>query len=183
MANIVFSPKQFGSVSEWNRSDILRKTDPVALYISRYQNPGDVFRSILQFDLGLLPGDQEYRISYLQLYIYRNQIINGAIRVNIHPVIEPWNQYSLNWDSQPHFADPLQTIVIPAGWKGFILFDISIIVRNWLEGSMENHGIIMTGDELHDNMLAFASSACPERDKHPQLILIPEESKPDYGLA
>lgn len=184
MGIITFKPRQFGSISEWNCNDILRKTDASALYISRYQNPGDAFRSLLEFDISLLPVGKEYKIAYLQLYIYRNQISQGTIRANICPLIEPWNENSLCWNTKPQAVEgPSQTVIIPAAWTGFILFDISNLLRNWLDGTLKNNGCMITGDESFDSLVTFASRAYPERDKHPQLLLIPEDSKQDYCLA
>ncbi|MGE5390137.1 MAG: DNRLRE domain-containing protein [Deltaproteobacteria bacterium] len=182
MGKIVFNPIQFGSVSEYNHGDKLRRTDPAALYISRYQNPGDAFRSLLQFDLGSLPVGQDYRTAYLQLYIYRNQILKGTIQASVHAVMAPWDQHSLTWDVKPPYSDTLQTVIIPAGWKGFVIFEISDLLQSWLNGTIENHGLVIIGDEIRDNLVAFASGSYSERDKHPQLILIPSSSKQDYGL-
>jgi len=184
MGIVTFKPRQFGSISEWNCNDILRKTDPGALYISRYQNPGDAFRSLLQFDLGMLPIDPKYTTSYLKLYIYRNQIERGTIQAVIYPLMEAWNEQSITWNCRPQAAEiPVQQIVIPAVWTGFVLFDLSTLLRSWLDRSMENHGLMIGGDETRDSLVAFASSAYPERDKHPQLILIAEEDKQNYGLV
>lgn len=184
MGFLRFNPRQFGSISEWNSDDVLRKTDGGALYISRYQNPGDAFRSLLEFDLSMLPMGKVYKTAYLQLYIYRNQIPRGTIMANIYPLAEPWNENSLCWNNRPQAAEkPIQSIVIPAAWTGFILFDISILTRSWLEKSINNYGCMITGDEKNDSLVAFASRAYPQRDKHPQMLLIAEDSKPNYCLA
>ncbi|NLW90442.1 MAG: DNRLRE domain-containing protein [Syntrophomonadaceae bacterium] len=183
MGKIVFNPCQFSSISEWNHSDILRRTDPTALYISRYQNPGDAFRSLLKFDLELLTLDQNYQAAYLKLFIYRNHIEKGTIEAAIHPIMAHWDQYSVNWNIQPPFSDAGHTVIIPAGWEGHVIFEISGLLQKWLDGTMQNHGLIIIGDEKHDNLVAFASGVYPERDKRPQLILISEASKQYYGLV
>lgn len=184
MSTIIFKPRQCSSISEWNSDDILRQTDAGALYVSRYQNPGDAFRSLLQFDLGLLPIGKPYNTAYLQLFIYRNQIARGTIKASIYPLFEAWDENGLTWNHRPSAAETaIKEIIIPAGWTGFILFDISKLLQSWLDGSLENYGLMIAGDESRDRLVAFASSAYPQRDKHPQLILIPEEDKQDYGLV
>lgn len=184
MASISLKTRQFGSISEWNNQINLRKSDPGALYISRYQNPGDTFRSLLQFDLGRLPRVEIYTAAYLKLYIYRNEIARGTIRATVYPLAEAWDEETLTWDCRPRTADvPGQEIIIPAMWSGSFIFDISKILVNWLDRSLENHGLVIAGDETRDSLVAFASSAYPQRDKHPQLILIPKDDQDICGLA
>jgi hypothetical protein len=183
MGILRFAPRQFGSISEWNSDDILRKSDEGALYIGRYRNPGDAFRTLLEFDLSLLPVGKKYKTAYLQLYIYRNQIPQGTIRASIHPLAEPWDENMLGWNNRPQAAEkPVQTIIIPADWTGYILFDMSALLRGWLDGGIKNHGCMITGDEENDRLVAFASPAYPARDQHPQLLLIEEDSQRDYCL-
>jgi|GEM_PF-1243099 len=184
MAIISVKNKQFGSISEWNCQDALRKSDRGALYISRYQNPGDAFRSLLQFDLERLPLDGICDTAYLKLYIYRNEINHGTIQAAVYPLTEKWDENTLTWDCRPRAADtPSQQIIIPADWKGFILFDISKLMSDWLDRIRENHGLVMAGDETRDALVAFASSAYPETDKHPRLILVSADEQKNYDLV
>lgn len=175
METVVFKPKQFGTISEWYPDSSLRDTDAGALYVSRFLNPGDAFRSLLQFDLTVLPVGKTFKTAYLQLYIYRNEIPSGTINARVFSINQAWNEDSVSWAGQPQISGiPYESFLVPSGWKGFILIDLSSLVSCWLNGDMGNHGCMIIGEEDHNCLVAFASTEYSETDKHPRLILIPE---------
>ncbi|WP_054692854.1 DNRLRE domain-containing protein [Syntrophomonas palmitatica] len=169
---------QFASTSEWSPETNLTTVDPSALYAGQFMQPGDSFRSYLQFDLSYREEKTEIKgvETYLQLFIYRNEIPSGTIALNLYPLSEPWNQYTINWNNQAAYRKDLNCqFVIPSMWQGFIMLDITPLAQRWLQYLIPNYGLVLIGHEYHNRVLAFASPEYPERDKIPKLIVASKE--------
>jgi hypothetical protein len=176
MNTISIPPVQFGSVSEWYPENNLRRSDASALYAGLFLQPGDIFRSCLQFDLASVPKKHSpksaFDSAYLQLYMYRNEIVSGTIDLHLCPLSTPWDEDTLCWNNQPSCVESYRTsFIIPGQWIGLVMFDITFLVREWLNNSIPNYGLLFQGEENQCRFIAFASPEYPEKDKTPQLLV------------
>lgn len=167
MANITFWAKQDGYISEWdaNRNFF---NDP-SLYVGRYLQPGDSFRSLLQFDIDRIPPTSQIEEAELILFLDRNEA-PCPVHVTVHRILCPWCQCNVTWNNQPHHkekADGIETI--HPHESGFVRICITELAEGWYDGSIPNHGLILIGNEHINSVLGFVSSHSKECDKAPRL--------------
>ena len=151
--------------------------DNDVLFLGRFMNIGDSFRSFLQFDLKQLTkkysANIEIESAYLQIFMYRNEIKSGTIEINIYRLLDPWNQQFLTWNNQVAFHNiPEQTFIIPSEWEGLMFIELSSLVKKWFKGAIPNYGIILKGDEDKNCLSGIRSTNYRDPDTHPQLKIL-----------
>ena len=143
-----------------------------SLFMGRYKQDNDRYRTLLQFDLDRLGTSQAINKTYLQLNISRNEIATRIINLGIYRLLSPWDDGIISWNTFiPFAAVPEHSFVIPAGWLGLLLLDISNLVSYWLSHEYINHGIILMGDECRNSLLAFSSRREENPDSWPRLVI------------
>ena len=98
MANKTFWSKQDGYISEWDADRNYSNDTP--LYVGRYLQPGDSFRSLLQFGIDRIPPTSQIEEAELILFLYRNET-PSTIHVNAHRLLCKWKQCNVTWNNQP----------------------------------------------------------------------------------
>ncbi|NLO22205.1 MAG: DNRLRE domain-containing protein [Syntrophomonadaceae bacterium] len=142
-----------------------------SLFMGRYRQDNDKYRTLLQFDLDKL-GTQEIQKAYLQLNITRNESAVRIINLGIYRILDGWDASLITWDTMIPFSPvPEHRFVIPAGWQGLLLLDISVLVHNCLNHNYVNHGFILIGEEYYNSLLAFSSRREENPDSWPRLII------------
>lgn len=137
-----------------------------SLFISQFKQPGDNYRTLLQFDLSTFEASHEIQRAYLQFNIFRNEIDSGSISIGIYRILREWDDKTITWNNTLPFAfTPEYRFVIPAAWVGLVLFDITRLICNWVDHHYINHGFILVGEEHQNSLVAFHSlreedSAC-----------------------
>lgn len=148
--------------------------DQGILYISRFQEDGDAYRTYMSFDVkGKRPWKKvsPARPAFLRLFIYRNEIVSGAINCSLYPLAEPWHPAVLNWNRQPSCKpNGHVNFAIPSGWQGYFLLDLSRQVREWLEDE-PNYGFMIKGDEQKSCLVAFHGASYPFPGTVPTLLI------------
>lgn len=158
MATITFLPCQDSYVSEWY--PLQNFSSSSALFVSRYQQKGDIYRSLIQFDLSSITGNYTIEKAELLLSMYRNEIESGHIELGVHRILNRWAENASNWETQPPFStiQDAALLVGPNSQLGIHSIDISDLVRGWHQGSIPNNGLLLMGGEDSNDLLAFRSS-------------------------
>ena len=127
--------------------------DSPALYAGRFQGPGDIYRTLLLFDLSsprlssdLIPPGVTINEAFLRLTIFRNLIPAGTnIFLNAYQVLSPWTENAVTWDTQPNFnpLTPVYSAPVSSG-LGTIEFNLTSLARGWFDGSAVNVGVLIT---------------------------------------
>ncbi|MDD3269036.1 MAG: DNRLRE domain-containing protein [Syntrophomonadaceae bacterium] len=164
-------------VSEYypNKNFVLSDTDNDTLFLGRFTKPGDVFRSLLKFDLGELSNNPAFNMisAYLQLHICRNEVPSGTIEVKLYRLVNTWNPAWLTWNSQPFaYHNPDQSFIIPAQWEGMMMVEVSSTVKGWLNGDFVNYGLLIKGNEEQNSIVGIRSSNYNDPAAHPQLKIL-----------
>jgi hypothetical protein len=111
--------------------------------------------------LGLTgPGTLERAV----LHIYMASSSGTGESVTVNRVTTPWDPTTATWESAlggQFDAEPATSIdVASAGWK---VLDITSLMREWLEGSAESYGVILTAPAAGEEVTAtFYSSNHPD---------------------
>lgn len=146
-----------------------------SLFICRYKNAGDVYRSLLQFhlprSLGKLGQASVLDRVLLKLDIIRNDIPRGNIYVTVHKIWQAWLENSVNWLNQPLFSiSPESSCLVKAGDNECLEFDLTDLASNWQKETLNNYGLLISGDEEHNRLLSLAGRNPPSGRKPPRLV-------------
>ncbi|HEX2918195.1 MAG TPA: DNRLRE domain-containing protein, partial [Edaphobacter sp.] len=110
-------------------------------------NVGAGYTTLLQFDLGSLPGGTTSgQISRATLRLYCNRVdVTGSVR--LQTVASAWGEYSVTFATMPGFgSSALATIpVIQAGT--YVSVDVTAVVQGWLTDPTSNNGIALTSSD------------------------------------
>jgi hypothetical protein len=157
MASFTFVPCQGSYVSEWY--PLQNFSSSPALFVSRYQQKGDIYRSLLQFDLSSIDSNCTIEKAELILSMYRNEVETGVMELGVHRILNKWTENTSNWNNQPPFRtiQDAALLVYPHTQLGIHTIDISDLVREWHKGSIPNNGLFLMGEEESNGLLAFRS--------------------------
>ena len=98
----------------------------------------------VKFDFANLPIGPGVTVSKATLRVYCSSIIRpGAIHVV--PVLSPWNESEITGVNAPTIGNATQpatpaTLAMKRHW---VTFDVTNIVRGWVEGTTANYGIAL----------------------------------------
>ncbi|MBN1814501.1 MAG: DNRLRE domain-containing protein, partial [Anaerolineae bacterium] len=109
---------------------------------------GQIGRSLIEFDLSSIPSGAT--ISEARLYV---RLVNScdigerthtatAYRVN-----SSWSSSSVTWNTQPGYAEAYGSASIPSRTWGWYSFDVTNLVRGWVNGSFADYGLMIRGPE------------------------------------
>lgn len=172
MGNITFIPIKDVYVSEYYPDENFSSS--IALFISRFEGAGDIYRSLIMFNLktmaNLIPPTSTIDLAELELTIFRNEVPAGGITVNVFGVIEGFEDNEVTWNNQPNASSTASgAINILPGVFGDITIDITELATGWYDNSFPNNGILIEGNETMDSLIAFRSTNYPDSRDWPKL--------------
>nr|MBC7244201.1 DNRLRE domain-containing protein [Chloroflexota bacterium] len=141
--------------------------------------------TLLRFDLSPIPANALVTEARLELYAlgwsgFDMTIEAFAVLRNVKHCEATWNQaaYSNLW-GQPGCNDPgtdrrsmPESSVLTKGVGQWYGFDVTAIVRSWLEGSLGNNGVLLRGTSaVSSNAFYFASAQHNTLALRPKLIV------------
>lgn len=177
MTEIYFTPDIDAYIAQWYPTSNFGIVP--YLYISRYKQNNDAYRSFLQFNLGhvgsnAIPPGSVINNAYLNLRIYRNEIPSGnSITLQVFRVLQAWSETGVTWNNQPICANsPDGSVSISSGYMGAVKVELSSLVQEWFQGEVVNRGIIIKGDEAVNSMVGFFAREYPNTSFWPQLEVI-----------
>lgn len=169
MAKLSLLPFQDTYISEWyNRKNF---GSNIALFLNQYLQPGDDYRSLMQFDLRAIPVTATIDKAVLELTMYRNEVKDKSATIFVHHLLDNWHQFSVTWNNQPPLSKlPDAALTIKNTTPlGKIYIDITELVKGWYEGSIPNNGLILKGNELMNGLIAFRSTNFTDSNTWPLL--------------
>lgn len=174
MPHIVFIPSADTYIAEYYPNENFHLSS--ALFLSRYQQPGDIYRSLITMGLYAPVGNIDYNCTILdaqlQLMVYRNEIPSGSIDVTVHRILQEWDAAFVTWNSQPlASAAPDATTSITAGYTGLLSIDVSNLIKDWWTGAFPNFGMLIKGQESSNNLIAFYGRQYINSDYYPRLVV------------
>lgn len=151
--------------------------DSEVLFVGRFQGQGDIYRSLIYFDLGyldqIIPPYNVIKSACLKMEIVRNDLLPGKkARISVYPVLEPWDDDKVNWKCQPVFTTCEKVVTsVTFGIKGSLDFVITPWVKGWYEKKRPNYGILIGGEEEEDALMALAGLKFHKVYQRPVLII------------
>lgn len=118
---------------------------------------GQIFRSLLKFDLGLIPNDAIINSATLTLSV-SSSVASAAQNVSVHKVTSNWDG-TASWNTQPGFDSVVQSSVLTGNAGGQVAnFNIKQLVQEWVNGA-PNYGVLLkvVNESLLNSRFAFNS--------------------------
>ncbi|WP_270568073.1 DNRLRE domain-containing protein, partial [Clostridium beijerinckii] len=144
------------------------------LFTGMFIQVGDVYRSLLKFDLSSIPPGSYVSNASLNLFVYRNDVPDWAQlpqTVRVYTNSSNFTESTVTWNTAPIANFTPYSITITNGDVGNnISIDITDIVNGWINGSIPNNGITLIGIEnLMDTIIGYFSKEWPLQTQRPFL--------------
>jgi C1A family cysteine protease len=113
---------------------------------------GKIARSLVQFDVSSIP--EGTSISQATLYLYLVNSCDIGERTHTATVYRTkagWSESSVTWNTKPDYAEAYGSTSIPSRTWGWYSFDMTNLVRGWVNGSFPNYGLMIRGPESSGN--------------------------------
>jgi hypothetical protein len=98
-------------------------------------------QSLMRFGLSTLPVD--FDVASAKLWLYVKSKDDSGLPVEVYRITYSWAESSVHWDN---FDDRYDGTVVHASFvpsaDGFLSFDLTPLVRQWVAGKVPNNGIL-----------------------------------------
>jgi len=155
-----------------------------ALFLGRYEGRA-VYRSLLKFDMPVIPGENIITKVELVLYIIRNDYPAYPKVCNVYRLIENFDKSIVNYINQPPTDTiPCATLTIDDEVNAFIKIDVTELYNKWYRGEYPNCGLLLKAvDKNMDSLVAFYSKDFGEQLYSPKLEVSFEEPLRFRGIS
>lgn len=157
MAKLIFRPVDNVYISEYYFNQNFSGAS--YLHCGQFSGSGDIYRSLLRFDLSSIPASCTINSAKLKLYVYWNTTPGISREINIFSALGGFSQHTVTWANQPLIrSSPESSLTVTSQFDTYIEFDVRDLVRGWYTGSIPNNGIVATGLETANAMVGFFST-------------------------
>ncbi len=111
---------------------------------------GGASRSLVRFNLTQVPASTPIAAATLYLYKGGYCVYTGHTQDRsfvLHRIASDWTESGVTWASQPGLAEAHWQGTIDVTGERYYQFDITTLVRGWVNGSLPNYGLYMVGPE------------------------------------
>ncbi|MBS7629245.1 DNRLRE domain-containing protein, partial [Candidatus Bathyarchaeota archaeon] len=140
---------------------------------------GGRLRSLVKFDLSSIPSGSTVNVAYLLLYYYEGEDTGGRT-CNAYRVTKDWVEMQATWNSYKsgsnwdtaggdYTTDGGSSSTVPANVHQWMIWDVTSIVKAWIEGGQPNYGFIITEDKSAPYMADFYSKEFTQSNLRPIL--------------
>ncbi|MEZ5359641.1 MAG: DNRLRE domain-containing protein [Candidatus Zixiibacteriota bacterium] len=125
----------------------------------RVNAEADVSKYTLKFDLSELPENCEIDLAYVVLNATLDETIETPVNLVVYPVSESWQSSEISLTSSTiSYSEEYSCIGLTKGKDlQSIDFPITNMVKAWVDGSLENNGLIIMGLENADSALEIST--------------------------
>ena len=131
---------------------------------------GKISRSLVQFDASSIPAGASISEATLHLYLWNSCDIGERTHVvTVYRTNASWSESSVTWNTKPGYAEQYGSASIPSRTWGWYSFDVTDLVRGWVDGSFSNYGLMVRGPESSGTGSARLGFATRETTYDPYL--------------
>ena len=181
-SSITLSASKDASIREYNGvGDGINYGTVPFLNIQAWTNSGGpaIQRSLIEFDLSLIPANAIIQSAYLFLYVDMNlntfpgghQQLSGSNESVIERITSNWNENSVTWNIQPSTITLNQTIIPQsiASNQDYVI-DVTNLVQDMINDTLNSFGFFMKLiNENYYRRMIFASRDNANREIRPRL--------------
>jgi hypothetical protein len=137
---------------------------------------GKIARSLVQFDVSSIPAGTSISQAKLYLYLVNSCDIGQRTHtVTVYRTKAGWSESSVTWNTKPGYAEAYGSASVPSRTWGWYSFDVTNLVRGWVNGSFANYGLMIRGPESSGNdsaQLGFFTLDMTDRTYDPYLSIV-----------
>jgi len=137
----------------------------------------EIYRSLVQFDLSIIPVNAIIDSAFLSLYGYvdawnGHSTLSGSNESVLKRITSAWNENTVTWNTQPPTTSIDQVNLPVSNFAGedYLHHDIKNIVQFWVSNPSGNYGLFYQLQiEQHYRRMSFSSPASADSTKRPLL--------------
>ena len=133
---------------------------------------GQIARSLVQFDVSSIPAGTSISDATLRLLL--DNSCDAGERTHVvtaYRTSASWSESSVTWNTKPGYAEGYGSASIPSRTWGWYSFDVTDLVRGWVDGSFSNCGLMMRGPESSGDDSARLGFLTRESNYAPELVV------------
>jgi hypothetical protein len=138
-----------------------------------YLSPdGKIVRSLVQFDLASIPAGTQIASASLKLYLIESWDYPDRSRtITTYRIKSGWSEMSVTWNSKPSYGEAYGAASVTHGDWRWYSFDVTDLVRAWVNGTKANYGIMVRGPEHSGQDSSWKGFSTREGPFPPQLVI------------
>jgi hypothetical protein len=138
-----------------------------------YLNPdGKIARSLIKFDTSVIPPGTSISGAVLQVYLVSSYDYPGMTRIiTTYRIGSAWSEYVVTWNTAPSMGEAYGATGVTHGAWGWYSFDVTNLVRGWINGTLPNYGVMLRGPEWSGSDSSWKAFSTREGPYPPQLII------------
>jgi len=138
-----------------------------------YLSPdGKIVRSLIQFDVSAIPSGISIGSATLRVYLVGSwDYPNRTRTITTYRIGSAWSESSVTWNTCPSCAEAYGSAPVTHGAWGWYSFDVTNLVRGWVNGSLPNYGVMLRGPEVSGSNSSWKGFSTREGPYTPQLAI------------
>lgn len=133
---------------------------------------GKIVRSLVRFDLSSIPSGASITSATLRLYLVNSWDYPGKTRtITTYRIASSWSESSVTWNNKPSYAESYGSAGVTHGADVWYSFDVTNLVRGWVNGTWPNYGIMLRGPEWSGTDSSWKAFGTKESSYRPQLVI------------
>ncbi|MGE5389712.1 MAG: DNRLRE domain-containing protein [Deltaproteobacteria bacterium] len=141
--------------------------DPI--FLGKYKS--SVYRYYAKTDLIGLSNDIRIVKALFQFFCLKNDNIYGA-DIGVYQVLEFWDETEIDWLNHPAISDMQAAKAQANDAYSWITFDITDLVRQWVDNTVPNYGICLKSEEEAEGQIIVGFNRhCANLAARPRLIV------------
>ena len=139
-----------------------------------YLDPdGEIVRSLIKFDLSDIPSGTSINSASLNVRLYGSWDYPGKSRtITTYRIGSAWSESSVTWNISPSIGEAYGSASVAhdnvGGWYSF---DVTNLVRGWVNGSYSNYGVMLRGPEWSGSDSSWKGFYTSESSSDPYLAI------------
>lgn len=136
-------------------------------------NPdGKIARSLIKFDIASLPANQTITKATLRVYLVISWDFANTIRtITAYRVSSNWAESSITWNNAPGYGAAYgANSIVHLAW-GWYEFNVTDLVKGWINGTYPNYGIMLRGPEISGTDSSWRGFSTRDGSFTPQLTI------------
>jgi hypothetical protein len=107
---------------------------------SNVSNWGYITRTLFKFDLSPISPGTAIQSAILGLYMFNQSGVD--FEVEVHCILEPWDEMGVTWNNQPQYDSSIAGILDYQGYTWWE-FDITDLVQFWVDNPTLDYGALL----------------------------------------
>jgi len=148
-----FVPKEATYISQLNPNNNFGPCEE--LYVGQSALPSDTFRTLIKFDISIIPLGGSIENASLRLFLNKD-VTSLAQTIYINRLLSNFSQNTVTWNDAPEFEETLfNTLISDSNINSYIYVNITDLVSDWYTGTIANTGILLSTLETTTSLMEY----------------------------